>query len=1197
MSNQKFLLRRSSVKGKMPSSATGSSVEIGELLLNNASGSDAENFLTTLRAGGSSAVTSDYIKWSDDATNEKKFATKGELEDNEFVTANALTQINKSAGFTEGGISKLPDQQSLTDAIIELQNKTQDLEESDPIFTDSPAAGIADDDIENWNNKQDTISDLGTIRSNASNGATAYSWGNHANAGYLSGYTEQYKGTVTSVKVQGTNGLTGGNTVTASGTITISGITATSAATGVSKLVTGNLSGKTYTAGEAAAAAHTHSQYLTGYTEQYKGTITGINMNGESKGTSGVVDLGTVLTSTAITVSGSIISTSASTANSATTSVSATTAVSATNATNLGGRPINDFMTYEDSTNYVNANFNDALLDKKAADTYIEYRSSNGGWYNSKWGTVSVYDKFIGNLQGTAVSATTSVSAVSAITSLSAITAKSASTVTNRVPSASTSYSAITSLSATTAKSASTVTNRVPSASTSYSATTAVSATTAASATIANKVDKSLIIGAKSYNGSSEVTITLPDLGLETALKYHGKTSTPLYDGATTNPIKINNKDHFQSAGCVVIYESQASGSTEFVWSGSKWEKLGEGINYKTKQTAVSDPSPNNTSYTFIDTISQDTNGVIKPTKKSVPTGTTATTGVVKLVYGDLRLAQYDDGVAAAGGHTHSQYLTSLPSHNHDDRYYTENEINTKLAEKADSGHTHPEYSKSDSATTETGHYTPSKSANTISASSGKYISGIRVDSKSHVIAVTEGNLPSDTHHQAKIIVGSSSSSTTDGKAEINGNVWLNLIENNIKRSDTNIKGSGATIVTADSNGNIIITSTDTDNDTKVTSVGNHYTPSSSTTKGTTATTSNNYIKGIRMDAKGHVTDVITGTPINSDTATTESGHYSPTGKTSTYSGGWITGIKLDSKKHVTEVTTASTAHTHSQYSPTGHTHSEYATTTALNDLISDIEDNELVISTIVTKINDSCGFNENSESVLPNGQNLTDAIIELQGHSHDKVNSATTSVSATTAKSASTVTSRVPSASTSYSATTAKSASTVTSRVPSASTSYSATTAVSATNATNIKTAGTSNSKLFLLGQLNSGSTTYYGVYKNVNVYMENGSLYASSDKTLKTHVENVNGDPELIKRIPKAYFHWNDDKGKNIQMGTYAQDLEEVYPELVTKGEDGIRGVAYDRLGVVALAGIDKLYEMIQQLQAKNDELENRIKELENK
>ncbi|MBQ2397328.1 MAG: tail fiber protein [Bacteroidales bacterium] len=35
-----------------------------------------------------------------------------------------------------------------------------------------------------WNQKQNAISDLSTIRSNASNGATAYGWGNHASAGY-----------------------------------------------------------------------------------------------------------------------------------------------------------------------------------------------------------------------------------------------------------------------------------------------------------------------------------------------------------------------------------------------------------------------------------------------------------------------------------------------------------------------------------------------------------------------------------------------------------------------------------------------------------------------------------------------------------------------------------------------------------------------------------------------------------------------------------------------------------------------------------------------------------------------------------------------------------------------------------------------------------------------------------------------------
>ena len=56
------------------------------------------------------------------------------------------------------------------------------------------------------------------------------------------------------------------------------------------KIVTGDLNGKTYATGEAAAAAHTHSQYLTSYTETYKGTVTGITAGtgltgGGTKGT------------------------------------------------------------------------------------------------------------------------------------------------------------------------------------------------------------------------------------------------------------------------------------------------------------------------------------------------------------------------------------------------------------------------------------------------------------------------------------------------------------------------------------------------------------------------------------------------------------------------------------------------------------------------------------------------------------------------------------------------------------------------------------------------------------------------------------------------------------------------------------------------------------------------------------------------
>lgn len=49
---------------------------------------------------------------------------------------------------------------------------------------------LTDSLISTWNAKQDAISDLATIRSNASHGNTAYDWGNHADAGYLTSFTE-----------------------------------------------------------------------------------------------------------------------------------------------------------------------------------------------------------------------------------------------------------------------------------------------------------------------------------------------------------------------------------------------------------------------------------------------------------------------------------------------------------------------------------------------------------------------------------------------------------------------------------------------------------------------------------------------------------------------------------------------------------------------------------------------------------------------------------------------------------------------------------------------------------------------------------------------------------------------------------------------------------------------------------------------
>ncbi len=80
------------------------------------------------------------------------------------------------------------------------------------------------------------------------------------------------------------------------------------------------------------------------------------------------------------------------------------------------------------------------------------------------------------------------------------------------------------------------------------------------------------------------------------------------------------------------------------------------GSGYKPVQTAVSDPTASSTtSTTFIDTISQNANGVITATKKTLPTASSTVAGITTVGA---------SGGAAAYSHTHTGYATS--GHTHD---------------------------------------------------------------------------------------------------------------------------------------------------------------------------------------------------------------------------------------------------------------------------------------------------------------------------------------------------------------------------------------------------------------------------------------------------------------------------------------------------------------------------------------------------
>ena len=85
------------------------------------------------------------------------------------------------------------------------------------------------------------------------------------------------------------------------------------------------------------------------------------------------------------------------------------------------------------------------------------------------------------------------------------------------------------------------------------------------------------------------------------------------------------------------------------------------------------------------------------------------------------------------------------------------------------------------------------------------------------------------------------------------------------------------------------------------------------------------------------------------------------------------------------------------------------------------------------------------------------------------------------------------------------------------------------------------------------------------------------TSDARLKDFVGNVEIDFEKLKLIPKKYYYWKDKTmGKQLQIGTSAQDLKKVYPTCVFYDEISDKyTVNYPKLSIIALAAIDKLYE----------------------
>ncbi|NQV09271.1 tail fiber domain-containing protein [Candidatus Woesearchaeota archaeon] len=106
------------------------------------------------------------------------------------------------------------------------------------------------------------------------------------------------------------------------------------------------------------------------------------------------------------------------------------------------------------------------------------------------------------------------------------------------------------------------------------------------------------------------------------------------------------------------------------------------------------------------------------------------------------------------------------------------------------------------------------------------------------------------------------------------------------------------------------------------------------------------------------------------------------------------------------------------------------------------------------------------------------------------------------------------------------------------------------------------------------------------------NGDIYASgtfvpSDLRFKTNIVKLSGVLDKIDNINGVYFDWKDKK-ESRQIGLIAQEVNKVYPELISTNEEGYMAMDYSKMTAV-------LVEAIKELKAENEALKKRVELLE--
>lgn len=114
-------------------------------------------------------------------------------------------------------------------------------------------------------------------------------------------------------------------------------------------------------------------------------------------------------------------------------------------------------------------------------------------------------------------------------------------------------------------------------------------------------------------------------------------------------------------------------------------------------------------------------------------------------------------------------------------------------------------------------------------------------------------------------------------------------------------------------------------------------------------------------------------------------------------------------------------------------------------------------------------------------------------------------------------------------------------------------------------------------------------GINTSTGKIFAEGGFQETSDERLKDFGDRIPVDLERILQLKKNYFVWNTGGDDDVKIGVSAQEIAELYPEIVSTSKSGKLSVSYSKLAVVALAAVDELYLKTKALEERLNRLED--------